>query len=70
MTKDIEQRQEPQIGNIVKIICFSAGGVEKEVIGRLEGYQSNEFGQYIKLKEHQAIYAPSIIKWEILHENN
>lgn len=43
MTKDIEQRQEPQIGNIVKIICFSAGGVEKEVIGRLEGYQSNEF---------------------------
>lgn len=62
--------QKPQINDILKIICAGSDGVDEEIIGRLEGYQSNEFGQYIKLKEHQAIYVPSIIKWEILHENN
>lgn len=59
---------EPEIGDIVKIICVKAGGMNKEVIGRLEGYQTNDFGIYIKLTNNQPIFADSVKHWEILRE--
>ena len=67
--KDIKQIQEPSIGEIVKIICIN-NNIEEEIIGRLEGYQHNDFGQYIKLRGHSAIFAPSIQSWEILNERH
>ena len=57
---------EPKINDIMRIICVGNGGQNEEKIGRLEGYRNSDYGQYIQLKGHQAIFAPSIKKWEIL----
>ena len=66
------RKTQPEIGDMLKIKCATSSG-SKQVIGKLQGYQSSvlskyEIGenQYVKLKGHKAIYMPSIIDWEIL----
>ncbi len=61
-------KKEPEIGDIIKIIYVERHGVSNEAIGRLEGYQTNDFGIYIKLINNQPIFANSIKDWEILKE--
>jgi hypothetical protein len=59
---------KPQIGDIIKIVLAGSSGQDKEIIGRLEGYQNDKMaGVYVKLKgEKYPIYSESIIDWEII----
>ena len=61
---------KPEIGDIIKIIYAGSSGEEKEIIGRLQGYQRDMMGEvYVKLKgEKYAIYSESIINWEIIRK--
>jgi hypothetical protein len=61
---------KPQIGDIIKIIYAGSSGEEKEIIGKLEGYQRDMMGEvYVKLKgKKKAIYSVSIINWEIVRK--
>jgi hypothetical protein len=59
---------KPQIGDIIKIIYAGSSGENKEIIGRLKGYQRDMMGEvYVKLKgEKYPIYFESIKDWEII----
>lgn len=61
---------KPEIGDIIKIVFAGSSGEEKEIIGRLEGYQRDMMGEvYVKLKgEKHAIYFESIKDWEIIRK--
>ncbi len=56
---------EPKIGDIVKIIFQTRQG-DQEIIGYLEGYQKNDFGDYVKIKNQKPIFFKSIKNWQIL----
>jgi hypothetical protein len=59
---------KPEIGDIIKIVFAGSSGEEKEIIGRLQGYQHDMMaGVYVKLKgEKNAVFSESIINWEII----
>jgi hypothetical protein len=61
---------QPEIGDIIKIIYAGSSGQEKEIIGRLQGYQDDMMAEkYVKLKgEKYAIYSESIKDWEIIRK--
>lgn len=61
---------KPEIGDIIKIIYAGSSGQNKEIIGRLQGYQRDMMGEvYVKLKgEKHAIYSESIKDWEIIRK--
>lgn len=63
MTKTIHK--EPEIGDIVRIVCISSGR-RVEMFGRIEGYQTNDFGIYVKISGQTPIFMKSIMEWEIL----
>jgi len=61
---------KPEIGDIIKIVFAGSSGEEKEIIGRLKGYQRDMMGEvYVKLKgEKHAIFSESIINWKIIRK--
>ena len=56
---------EPKIKDVIKIIFATHGG-DKEIIGYLEGYLKNDFGDYVKIKNQKPIFIHSIKNWQIL----
>jgi hypothetical protein len=58
---------KPEIGDIIKIVLAGSSGQDKEIIGRLKGYQYDRMaGEYVKLKGEKPIYSESIKDWEII----
>ena len=64
------EKKEPKIGDIIRIIYVSFGGINKETVGKIEGYETNDFGIYLKLFNQAPIYMESIRDWEILKIDN
>ena len=64
------EKKEPKIGDIIRIIYTSFGRIEKETIGKIEGYETKDFGIYLKLFNQAPIYMESIRDWEILKIDN
>lgn len=64
------EKKEPKIGDIIRIIYVSFGRIEKETIGKIEGYETNDFGIYLKLLNQAPIFMESIKDWEILKIDN
>ena len=56
---------EPKIGDVIKIIFATHKG-DEEIIGYLEGYLKNDFGDYVKIKNRKPIFLHSIKNWQIL----
>lgn len=66
----ITEKKEPKIGDIIRIIYTSFGGINKETVGKIEGYETKNFGIYLKLLNQAPIYMESIRDWEILKIDN
>ena len=66
----ITEKKEPKIGDIIRIIYTSFGKIEKETIGKIEGYETKDFGIYLKLLNQAPIFMESIRDWEILKIDN
>ena len=64
------EKKEPQIGDIIRIIYTSFGGINKETVGKIEGYETKDFGIYLKLLNQAPIFMKSIKDWEILKIDN
>jgi hypothetical protein len=64
------EKKEPKIGDIIRIIYTSFGKIEKETIGKIEGYETKDFGIYLKLLNQAPIFMESIRDWEILKIDN
>lgn len=64
------EKKEPQIGDIIRIIYTSFGGINKETVGKIENYKTNDFGIYLKLLNQAPIFMESIRDWEILKIDN
>ncbi len=63
------EKKEPKIGDIVRIVCISSGR-RVEMFGRIEGYQTNDFGIYVKISGQAPVFMKSIMEWEILTSNS
>ena len=40
------------------------------MFGRVEGYQTNDFGIYVKISGQAPVFMKSIMEWEILTVDN